>query len=115
MVTNRCLSSCSLLTTLCTVEVFMQDRRRQILVLRRIPSAQVFNALTAQPADRKKQKKQLSFTADEFQNKVSKEKLSASVRYDYLCITSKTVNVKWKEEDQTFTVTGSYGKTSEKK
>lgn len=77
-----------------------------------LPSTHVFNALTAQPTDARKSKKMIQFSLEEFTEKVASENIGASVRYDRLSITSKTVNMHWREEDQTFTVTGSYGKAS---
>ena len=76
-----------------------------------LPSTQVFAALTRQDADEKKVKKNVLFTSEEFGDKVAKTDIQASVRYDYLFITSKNVSLRWKEEDLTFTVSGSYGKS----
>ena len=67
--------------------------------------------MTNQPQDDKKVKKHLSFKPIDFEDKVSRDTIEASVRYDTLVITSKAVNVRWKEADQTFTVTGCYGKS----
>ena len=53
----------------------------------------------------------MQFEPDEFEQKVARADVTGSARYATLYITGKNVNVRWKEEDQTFTVTGSYGKT----
>lgn len=55
-------------------------------------------------------KKLLQFNEAEFGRAIG-EHIQVSVRYDYLSLTpGKNVSVRWKEEDLTFTVSGSYWK-----
>ncbi|CAJ2514188.1 Uu.00g023070.m01.CDS01 [Anthostomella pinea] len=74
-------------------------------------SKQVFDALTNQPSDPKKTKKQLSFTVAEFEEKVALNSVRGASNWLYL--TGKGVLVRWNEDDQSFTVTGSYGRGGE--
>jgi hypothetical protein len=34
------------------------------------------------------------------------------IRYDYLVLTGENVNIRWKAEDNTVTVSGTYGKST---
>ena len=54
-------------------------------------------------------KKQLSYNPAEFQEEIAEEDVDASARYSSLRLTGKSVTMRWNEEDQTFTVGGSYG------
>jgi len=59
------------------------------------------------PQDSKK--KIFPVKLNDFEN-VAGEAVSTSVRHDLLRITGDHVDVRWKEEDMTFAVSGSYGK-----
>ncbi|KAL9055241.1 MAG: hypothetical protein Q9162_003651 [Coniocarpon cinnabarinum] len=74
-----------------------------------LSSTEAFNVLTRQGFDAKKPKKLVQFSVDEFEDQVAKADMSASVRFGSIYITGKGVNLGWKEDDQTFTATGSYG------
>ncbi|KAL9090384.1 MAG: hypothetical protein Q9159_002011 [Coniocarpon cinnabarinum] len=79
------------------------------------PDEEAFNVLTRQGFDAKKPKKLVQFSVDELEDKVAKADISASVRFGSIYITGKGVNLRWKEDDQTFTATGSYGLAIERK
>jgi hypothetical protein len=66
----------------------------------------VYFALFNRPVGDKK--KTFSLTQAEFKD-VVKEWVSASIRYGSLSLVSEKMNIKWNSEEQTFTVSGSYG------
>lgn len=68
---------------------------------------EVFRVLFGVPRDSKI--KGGKFTLSKFYEAVG-EIVQVSVRYDYLSISGEHVTVRWKEAEQCFTVSGSYGK-----
>jgi len=49
-------------------------------------------------------------TPDEFQDKVVQGSIRASIRYSELILTGDKVKIGWNKEENTFSVSGSYGK-----
>lgn len=72
-----------------------------------ITSAAVFKRLFNLPADHKKKLFQMDHGAFA---EVAGDRIRTSVRYDYLELTGNGVSVRWKEDEGTFSVGGTYGK-----